>query len=905
MKRFYFLFFSTLFFAPSFLFGATNIANSNLIYTWGYGDVMNEIMQAVKGITTETDYIVNAALAISLLLFSIKKAMDGQTNPVFEFGKMFMLFAVVWYMFLRAPNDNNHRFMIHDEVTSKDYVISQIPIGIGKSFALMTQFEKVILEAMEKHFSTPQSTNFSNAGLGFSLQVMSTLPSVKLSAIDATLQKNIDFYFRNCVSVGILLNQQGRNLFQNSDNLIQDLFTNIGNGSQLTPLFENNNNIEKQSVVPCSDAGPQIVEMIKNDTDEAMKIHAALLGMANDMANYEQKFLGAAQIYNEQAVSARSYLQQSMIMLASQDAIINTAKSVGLNPASVAANTAYADQQFYASMQAQGHLAQTYLPLAKAYLTAIIIGLSWLVALLSIVFGSYAHIKMFFTLCIWIVLWTPILCIINFINDFNLMNVAQVITGGKAALSLGDNILIFKEVANRSNFMNYLVMSTPVLAYAIAKASEQGFVTFASGLSQALTGASRAAGSFANQQALSTQTSIAAPRGDEVWAVGAGYNTLQSSFGVGGRSFMGTRDMQHGGELVKDNMTGSSAVINANGSIGNASIKGLNAGMTASNLETRAHALSDVIQNSNLSQRALEVASGKGDSLALSENDRSAITNATQHALANAYSKATGVDVKQAYNDIISGKVGISFGVSGELSTNSQESEAWYQNLSKDQKETFQKSFNESLSNEIGKNRDASASFNNLLKTGNVTNSASIKSSMDSYNEAKTLNNSVGYDGGASIVQGYINENYGGVVSKENVASAVNAVENMAARGDMQGLSHYAGVDSNVNSNGLFGQSKHNYHDPRGVMTDHNKAIDDLNSRQKGFMATRNAPNDVKSEGLAGGIQKAANAAEFKTGTAIEERNNKIDYAGIQKDIKDGKADISKAIDFGNQNRNM
>lgn len=815
--------------------------------------------------------------------------MDGQTNPVFEFGKMFVLFAVVWYIFLRAPNDNNHRFMIHDEVTSKDYVISQIPIGIGKSFALMTQFERLILEAMEKHFSTPQSTNFSNAGLGFSLQVMSTLPSVKLSAIDATLQKNIDFYFRNCVSVGILLNQQGRNLFQNSDNLMQDLFTNIGNGSQLTPLFENNNNVEEQSVVPCSDAGPQIVEMIKKDTDEAMKIHAALLGMANDMTNYEQKFLGAAQIYNEQAVSARSYLQQSMIMLASQDAIINTAKSVGLNPASVAANTAYADQQFYASMQAQGHMAQTYLPLAKAYLTAIIIGLSWLVALLSIVFGSYAHIKMFFTLCIWIVLWTPILCIINFINDFNLMNVAQVITGGKAALSLGDNMLIFKEVANRSNFMNYLVMSTPVLAYAIAKASEQGFVTFVSGLSQALTGASRAAGSFANQQALSTQTSIAAPRGDEVWAVGAGYNTLQSSFGAGGRSFMGTRDMQHGGELVKDNMTGSSAVINANGSIGNASIKGLNAGMTASNLETRAHALSDAIQNSNLSQRALEVASGKGDSLALSENDRSAITNATQHALANAYSKATGVDVSQAYEDVMSGKIGGGIGLNkeikgvrinidagGTLSTSSMESEAWYQNLSKNQQETFNKTFNESLSNEIGKNRDASASFNNLLKTGNVTNSARIKSSMDSYNEAKTLNNSVGYDGGSSIVQGYINENYGGVVSKENVASAVNAVENMAARGDMQGLSHYAGVDSNVNSNGLFGQSKHNYHDPRGVMTDHNKAIDDLNSRYQGFLKTRNAPNDVKSEGLAFDVEKAAGAAEKKAGTAIKERNEKI-----------------------------
>ncbi|MCW1694890.1 hypothetical protein OLT92_04920, partial [Campylobacter jejuni] len=69
-----------LFLHLSFLFGATEIANGNLIYTLGYGDVMNEIMQAVKGITTETSYIVNAALAISLLLLVLKKQwMDKQT----------------------------------------------------------------------------------------------------------------------------------------------------------------------------------------------------------------------------------------------------------------------------------------------------------------------------------------------------------------------------------------------------------------------------------------------------------------------------------------------------------------------------------------------------------------------------------------------------------------------------------------------------------------------------------------------------------------------------------------------------------------------------------------------------------------------------------------------------------
>lgn len=76
MKRFYLLFLSTLFFAPSFLFGATEIANGNLIYTWGYGDVMNEIMQAVKGITTETSYI---ELFHYYFLVLKKQWMDKQT----------------------------------------------------------------------------------------------------------------------------------------------------------------------------------------------------------------------------------------------------------------------------------------------------------------------------------------------------------------------------------------------------------------------------------------------------------------------------------------------------------------------------------------------------------------------------------------------------------------------------------------------------------------------------------------------------------------------------------------------------------------------------------------------------------------------------------------------------------
>lgn len=685
---------------------------------------------------------------------------------------------------------------------------------------------------------------------------MSTLPSVKLSAIDATLQKNIDFYFRNCVSVGILLNQQGRNLFQNSDNLIQDLFTNIGNGSQLTPLFENNNNIEKQSVVPCSDAGPQIVEMIKNDTDEAMKIHAALLGMANDMANYEQKFLGAAQIYNEQAVSARSYLQQSMIMLASQDAIINTAKSVGLNPASVAANTAYADQQFYASMQAQGHMAQTYLPLAKAYLTAIIIGLSWLVALLSIVFGSYAHIKMFFTLCIWIVLWTPILCIINFINDFNLMNVAQVITGGKAALSLGDNMLIFKEVANRSNFMNYLVMSTPVLAYAIAKASEQGFVTFASGLSQALTGASRAAGSFANQQALSTQTSIAAPRGDEVWAMNAGVASLQGATSIGSSRYS-TTSIAGGGTTVADVNTGSK-------------ISGDMQGVTAANIA----GLSASDMKSKQASLAGEVSQGISDALKTGQTSQSVANMAFDHSASHGInaqaqeifkaSSTMAFDKMAQAGDQRAQEISTSLHAGGTVViaggkvqlTEADGTSRTFQ-FSEKEMQQWAKDFGDNVASTYARDDSARASLNNAFSTFTGKEFSQVHSAINKYSSVESFASNVNSDSVPKALNNYIRSGDNAAIT--NAWNSGNIGKAMAMASDdfqrwsvnnPQQLSKYFNAgDFSSPQNTMGSVGMQNYYSPSTASAIHKGNYGTVDSAAVGFGNSYEADKKSMAEG--------------------------------------------------------
>ncbi|MCV3413160.1 conjugal transfer protein TraG N-terminal domain-containing protein [Campylobacter lari] len=890
MKRFYILFLSALIFAPSLLFGATNIDDNHIIFTWGYGEVANDILQAIKGITSGADYMVKIVMAIAFFTFAIKKVMDERTSPIFEFGKMIFIMVIIWQCFLRAPNDAQHRYMIHDNVTGKDYIVSQVPLGIGLTFSFMSRMEDSITKAMEKFYSTPQSTNFSNAGFGFTLRSTMDLPDLELSQFSPRTQKNLDLFFRNCVIYGMDLNKGRMDTnFRHSDNLYEDLFE-IGQGSQLTLYFGEK---DKGNIRSCTQAGALIKQDLGSLAPKIETIHARILGSKDENA-YRASMQGVWEIFSGQATQARSQLMQAMLINASRDSLINTAKMVGLDPNAVATNTAVAEQNFMSSMLTQGMMAQTYLPLAKAYLTVLIIGLSWIMALLSIMFGDFRHIKMFFTLCIWIVLWTPILSIINYFNDLNLSKSVQVLLDGSLSFSMSNSLSFFKQISEQTNFINYLVMLTPLLAFAVAKASEQGFVSVASSLSQTLQGASRSAGSFTNQQALSTETKIATPLGEEVIAKSAGINSVSSALNVNGSMFSNVQD-QSGATKIQDYATGSSATVGGNGNVMTADIKGINAGITASNLQTRQENLSNAISNSNLSSKALEVASGQSNQYGLSETDTNAITSASNKALAEAYSKATGTDINKATDMVLSGRVsfgtqteagvGIGFASAkvqarGEIvgSGSANESESWYQKMSKDQQETFQKTYNESLTNQITKSSSNMSAFSNLVKSSDTTNSAEVLSSMDSYTNAKSINASVGYDGGVSMINNYIDQNYRGIHNKENVASAMKELETLAANGNLNELAKYSGVNSDVTNSGLNTQTAQNHYNPLSAKQDFNSTTDQINASENGRIAMRNTPKDIvgSGSGVAGEINRVNQNTQDKIQKQINDRNSDL-----------------------------
>ena len=613
------------------------------------------------------------------------------------------------------------------------------------------------------------------------------------------------------------------------------------------------------------------------------------------MQSYENKFNGVAQLFFDQAATARNQLQQNMLLLATNDSIINTAKSVGLDPSAVAANTAMAEQQFQASMQAQGRMAQTFLPLAKAYLTAIVVGLSWLVALLSIIFANYAYIKMFFTLLLWLTLWTPIIAIINYLNDLNLMKVAQVITQGKTALTMGTNMLIYKKIADNASFMNYLVMSTPVLAYAIAKASEQGFVTFASGLSQALQGSSRAAGSFANQQGLSTSSSISSPRGDEVYSMSGGIMSHQSALSAGNGRF-GITNIAGGGFSAKDANTGTTVNGDNNG-VTSASIAGLSAGdmksISQSASQEVSKQISDTLKTGQTAQWTANLAFN--DSAGHSLDKVSSDTFKAANSYAFEKMAAAGITKASEVNAALMGG-GKILGIAGcEVRYANKDGEEFKVSFSEKQMEQWAKDFADGVTSAYNKSESTAASLNKSFSTLQGKEFAQVHSAIDKFNTTESLASSMNADNITMGLNNYIQGNkelsdmWNSGNKAQAAAMAANHFQNMATTAEgRQELAKYLNVgDFNVNNSVGSGPDGQNYYNPSAAQNTHGANTGVVKGAATGYMNMQAENAYTMGQGHTGHTGQNTAYGDHSSDKIKNEANETLDKAKTSPEEKE------------------
>lgn len=435
-------------------------------------------------------------------------------------------------------------------------------------------------------------------------------------------------------------------------------------------------------------------------------------------------------------------------------------------------------------------------------MTIIVVSVSWLMAIISIMFGSYTHIKMFFTLCLSMVLWTPILSIINFLNDLNIQKTFELINANDATLTYANYKDVIQKVTANSNFISYLIMLTPMLAYALAKGSEMGFVSIASSLSQQLAGGARAAGGFATQQALSTSTAISSPDGSMVRSLAAGRREYVYAANVGG-SVVSMSKIGTGDGMLNDSVTtadGSSLVTGTNGKTLNSNIAGLEAKVLNSQVKTASNDLSNAINEADTKSKGTDWLASLSESVGTTlQKEKGDVYNFGKGHSSGGEISTTDSN-KDAETFSFGGSGGINFGkgVNGQINAGYQNTTQEIQDDSIKKGDSYTTSFNnaEELYAKLVEDDGFRANFIDTYKNSDNQTFAKIANSAEAFSQAKSFQETLGVNNHNRIIDNYAEQHR---VSK---VEALTELEKLAAESNFKELQKYAGVTDNLGING-------------------------------------------------------------------------------------------------------
>ena len=522
------------------------------IYTWGYGELIKNVLDSIHMLVNGSGLasIFKIAMGIGFLLFALKKATDGRGNPAIEFGK-FMLFATaVWYLFLNAPNDAKHRYVIIDKVTGEQWVAEQIPTGIGEPLSIITTFEDRVIAAMEKVFSLPQSISYRNSGFGFPLRDQYVLG--QLSTPDIYFTQTFKAFITNCTINEITDGSKDIKAIVTANDLLSAL--NPDGDTRLTKIYSQADPDGK--TVQCTEAYSYIINFLNTNNDNLVKLAAARLKTTPQ--TLLDRTDAVPQLFFNVGESARDYINQNFLINLTKTAFSAAAAESGLSSTQIAYATAIAKQNMQNKFAVSGILAREYIPIIKGVMLTIIVALSWVMALFAVIHLDFRYISMYFTLLLWLMLWSPIFVILNYIGDTYVAKIFSQITQDTGqVLTMYNFNFVNSKVTNTLGWLGYLSWLVPPLAFAIAKASERGFVSFISSMSQS-TGAAAGAGA----SAVTSKGTQATPEyriGDSIYKdVPGGMQQLSYAY-AGGHQFSVTQTKTGGLNNVSANIDGGMA----------------------------------------------------------------------------------------------------------------------------------------------------------------------------------------------------------------------------------------------------------------------------------------------------------------------------------------------------------
>ena len=532
------------------------------------------ILQSVASVVASGGFslILKSVVLIGFVIIFLQMIITSfKVSPHRSLVKYFAAVLVI-YSALLIPKVNVNVYDTVNNTGSNAVVVSNVPWGIGAIASYFSQFQYYMTTAIEKAFSTPQTIDLTNAGMGFALTSQNIVDGVQID--DPYLFQSFTQYVYNCVLPGIsagalssqALTQAGMSTTGTgyATNSLLGYMASYTDGAGANLLTTEYSSSDPSGITTtCGvQTGDIETDFTNYATNEAGPQIAGALGMTYATFSNEYGLVNSS-IYNMSS-NAEDEIIQMMAVNQFNQAMIQSANLAGVNPSQLAYGSALAQQNMSDSFSISGQMAGKYMPVVYSIFSALFLAFSlFLIILMALPIGVN-YLKMYMELGLFLAVWPALMAVYNYIMDLIIQQ--GFLSYAAQGYSLNSAHTVNTFIATQLGWMGYLSWGVPMMAYALVTGSTYAMV----GAISSMDSAGKTASAKAAQQAASGSVNLGndslnnygANKVNAVTdiATGQGLRTYQNGFDKrvtplgGGRGF--AESQQPGSDIaVSDGVT--------------------------------------------------------------------------------------------------------------------------------------------------------------------------------------------------------------------------------------------------------------------------------------------------------------------------------------------------------------
>ncbi len=380
------------------LFTTSYLAAAETIYAWGYGDLVVETLKIVKYMFSIGEFKDFWKFAVLISMISAVLMMLSPNPDFLKLPKIFILSMGIYTLFLVSKID----VYVDDKAdNSNSGLVTGVPWAVGYPVALFSTLEYRLGATYETATSIPNGMKYSDSGFMTPVSIFSQATKHKI--VTPYIFQNLNNYILECVMPDLENGYKDYKTLVEADNA----WAYMGNTSPATFLLTTDIS-NNTTLVTCPQAYSTLNGLLNNyvgvSGDGMKNLGQSLGGMFSSAAVASQ--LGIAnQFLVGSSKTASQVLLQTATLNTFSESFKNYAVMNGADVNNAAFHSAAASQAAAAQMIVSGILGSQYIPVIKGILTAIIIGLTPILALLMVTPMGFKMLVGYIMILSWLACW--------------------------------------------------------------------------------------------------------------------------------------------------------------------------------------------------------------------------------------------------------------------------------------------------------------------------------------------------------------------------------------------------------------------------------------------------------------------------------------------------------------------